>query len=65
VQIDRFMENQQEPTETVAASSPVELGTWIGKSQAFNAIAKGCSAAEAACLKHIRDQRSYESLALT
>jgi hypothetical protein len=65
VQIDRFMENQQEPTETAAASSPVELGTWIGKSQAFNAIAKGCSAAEAACLKHIRDQRSYESLALT
>jgi hypothetical protein len=64
VQIDRFMENQQEPAET-ALSSPVELGTWIGKSQAFNAIAKGCSAAEAACLKHIRDHRSYESLGLT
>jgi hypothetical protein len=64
VQIDRFMENHQEPAET-ALSSPVELGTWIGKSQAFNAIAKGCSAAEAACMKHIRDHRSYESLGLT
>jgi len=58
------MENHETTTGN-AAPSPVELGTWIGKSYAFGAIAKGCSAAEAACLKQIRDHRSYESLGLT
>ena len=58
------MENREEITGT-SAWSPLELGTWIGKSQAFGAIAKSCTGAEAACLKQIRDQRSYESLGLT
>jgi hypothetical protein len=64
VQIERSMENHE---EIIGASawSPLELGTWIGKSQAFGAIAKSCTGAEAACLKQIRDQRSYESLGLT
>jgi len=59
------MENQPETLDTAPAASPLELGTWIGKSQAFRSLAKGCSAAEAACLQHIRDHRSYEPLALT
>jgi hypothetical protein len=58
------MENHEEITGT-SAWSPLELGTWIGKSQAFGAIAKSCTGAEAACLKQIRDYRSYESLGLT
>ena len=40
-------------------------GTWIGREQAFNAVAHHCSAARAACLKHVRDTAAYQTLNLT
>jgi hypothetical protein len=42
----------------------MELGTWIGRKQAFATIAGGCSAADAECLRQMRDQRTYRELGL-
>jgi hypothetical protein len=43
----------------------VAVGTWIGREQAFNALAQQCSSARVACLKQVRDTESYKSLNLT
>jgi hypothetical protein len=43
----------------------VAIGTWIGREQAFNALAHHCSAARAACLKQVRDTEAYKTLNLT
>jgi len=43
----------------------MELGTWVGKRQAFGLIANKCSAADAECLKQIRHSRNYLSVANT
>ena len=51
--------NESFQTEAVA------LGTWIGREQAFNALAHHCSAARAACLKQVRDTEAYKHLNLT
>jgi hypothetical protein len=48
-----------------APLSPVEMGNWIGKAQAFSMVAEGCSAAGAACLKRLRESHAYESVGLT
>jgi hypothetical protein len=45
--------------------SPIELGAWIGKGQAFGLMRNRCSAEQAACLKQIRDRSLYQSLGLT
>jgi hypothetical protein len=42
----------------------LELGTWIGRQQAFATIAGGCSAADAECLRQMRDQKTYRELGL-
>ena len=39
------------------------LGTLLGRRQAFGLIAARCSAADAACLREIRNQKSYKSVA--
>lgn len=59
------MKRLKQETESPVPLSPLEVGTWIGKSQAFSLLAKGCSAADAACLKRLRESRSHESLGLT
>ncbi len=41
-----------------------QLGAWIGRGQAFGLIATKCSAAQAQCLKTIRESRSFELLGL-
>ena len=43
----------------------LEVGTWIGRHQAFGLIASKCSAADAACLREIRDNKHYRVLGLT
>jgi hypothetical protein len=43
----------------------VAIGTWIGREQAFNALAHHCSDARVACLKQIRDTEAYKTLNLT
>jgi len=46
-------------------SAPLAVATWIGRQQAFNALAQQCSSARVACLKQVRDTEAYKSLNLT
>jgi hypothetical protein len=43
----------------------LEVGTWLGRHQAFSLIADKCSAADAACLREIRDNKHFTALGLT
>ena len=45
----------------LAASSDFDLGTWLGRRQAFSMIAGRASAADAECLRRIREQKLYRS----
>jgi hypothetical protein len=45
--------------------SILSLGTWLGRHQAFGLIATRCTAADAECLKTIRDGGEYKQLDLT
>jgi hypothetical protein len=49
----------------VDGAALLEVGTWIGRHQAFGLIANKCSAADAACLREIRDNKHYRALGLT
>lgn len=40
------------------------LGAWLGRKQAFGLLAGKCSAADAECLKRMRDEKKYRSLGL-
>jgi hypothetical protein len=52
--------------QPVKEDNPVfELGTWVGRRQAFGLIANKCSAADAECLKQIRASKRYKSVAAT
>jgi hypothetical protein len=42
----------------------LEVGTWLGRHQAFALLANKCSAADAACLRQIRDNKYYRTLGL-
>jgi len=39
-----------------------ELGAWMGRKQALASMAGRCSAADAECLRQIRDQKRYRAL---
>jgi hypothetical protein len=41
-----------------------DLGTWLGRKQAFGLLAGKCSAADAECLRSIREKKLYRSLQL-
>ena len=41
-----------------------ELGTWLGMKQAFGELAARCSAADAECLRTMRDQKKYRALGM-
>lgn len=40
------------------------LGAWLGRKQAFGLLAGKCSAADAECLRKMRDERKYRSLGM-
>jgi hypothetical protein len=42
-----------------------DVGSSVGRQQAFSAVSTKCSAAQAQCLQQIRESRSYEELGLT
>lgn len=50
-------------TEKAAVPSPdgFELGTWLGRRQAFGMMAGKTAAADAECLRQIRDRKLYKS----
>ena len=41
----------------------IDLGTWVGRRQAFGLVSSKCSAADAECLKQIRESKRYKSVA--
>lgn len=43
----------------------MNLGAWLGRHEAFRAISTRCSAADAECLKAIRDGDEYKQLDMT
>ncbi len=43
----------------------IDAGAWVGRQQAFAVIANKCSAAQALCLKQVKETRLHEKLALT
>jgi hypothetical protein len=52
--------------ETAAPSSDdLNLGTWLGRHQAFGVMAGKAAAADVDCLRHVRDTRLYKSLVPT
>jgi hypothetical protein len=46
-------------------SQSVDLGAWLGRGQAFAAVANQCSAVQADCLRNIRESKSYAALGVT
>ena len=57
-----FMDQQHEESKQEKILS---LGAWLGRHQAFGLIANRCSAADAECLKSIRDRGEYKELGLS
>ena len=43
----------------------LEVGTWLGRRQAFALIAGRCSAADAQCLRELRESKKYKLMGLT
>jgi hypothetical protein len=41
------------------------LGTWLGRRQAFSLLAGRCSAADAECLRKMRDEKQYRALGMS
>jgi hypothetical protein len=48
-----------------ASQSLIEVGTWIGRRQAFALMASKCSVADATSLKYLRAGRQYKDAGLT
>ena len=42
-----------------------DLGTWIGRKQTLAALAGRCAAADAECLRQVRNRKSYRALKMT
>ena len=58
------------PQDIVPLAAPsdrqcLDLGNWLGRGQAFSLIANKCSAAQAQCVKTIREQGAYKSLGVS
>jgi len=49
-------------TTTSKLQDAVELGTWMGRRQAFSLIAGRCSAADAECIRQMRAKRTYHAV---
>ena len=43
----------------------LDLGKWLGRRQAFSLVAGRCSAADAKCLRELRESKTYKLLGLT
>jgi hypothetical protein len=53
------MKKDDTEKELATSSDAFDLGEWLGRRQAFGMIAGRCSAAEAECLRRIRDDKLY------
>jgi hypothetical protein len=61
----RIFETDMKKLTKVADPASEEMGRWVGRRDAFAAIAGRCSAAEAESLRRVRDSKMYRSLGLT
>lgn len=52
---------QLAPEET--AESKLNVGRWLGRHEALEMVARGCSGVDAACLKRVREERLYLAVA--
>jgi hypothetical protein len=43
----------------------LEIGKWLGRREAFSQVAGRCSAADAKCLRELRESKKYKELGLT
>jgi hypothetical protein len=43
----------------------IELGSWLGRKQAFSGMAGRCSAADAVCILKLREEKRYKATGLT
>jgi hypothetical protein len=57
-------EQTEDLRSIIEVGESLELGTWIGRRQAFGMIAGKCSAADVECLRVIRDKKLYRSVGL-
>ena len=57
--------NNETTTQPAAETGDFELGVLLGSRKAFAAVAGRCSAADAECLRRVRDQKLYLSRAAT
>jgi hypothetical protein len=57
--------NSKDKSVERSKAGALDLGAWLGRHQAFGMIASRCSAADAECLKTIRDRELYKELGLT
>jgi hypothetical protein len=57
--------SQSTPTVDAGRESVLNLGTWLGRHQAFGLIANQCSAGDAECLKIMRENEEYKKLGLS
>jgi hypothetical protein len=58
-------EKQKKSDRSGEAETMLELGSWLGRHQAFGLVANRCSAADAECLKAMRDSRQFKKLGLS
>jgi hypothetical protein len=57
-------EQVEEVRPITETEGSLELGTWMGRRQAFGMVAGKCSAADVECLRVIRDKKMYRSMGL-
>jgi hypothetical protein len=50
---------KKDRVETSAAADALNLGLWLGRREAFGAIAGRCSAAEIECVRRIRNEKLF------
>ena len=53
------MSNELVLVTPAADSGEFDLGTWVGRRQAFGIVAAKASAADVECLRQIRDRKLY------
>ncbi len=58
------METGKKAATEPATGEPFDLGSWVGRAQAFSLVANRCSATEAECLRRIRESRAFQTLGM-
>src|ERR1041385_2804274 len=59
-----MMSKSKSPISGDDANKMLELGSWLGRRQAFGMVANRCSAGDAECLKTLRDRGEYRRLGM-